>query len=310
MCEQVLDNYITQLNSATLDQTVPVPAEPFPIILKFDGICDSFQTFANELVTASISGGVIGYSIPSNKTLTIYEGPSGTGRFLIIQGPFYNPNISEFEIFWSNDGSQVTSIGSYKTQDKDSISWTDRKPFLCTGEELIMGFSSVVSFQEGGNNCDVYMTRYCNSGDNVQKCSPLGSTEQYKGDPKCSCFHEQTCLQEEFDTQQVEVPVSCFGSQCSNGVGYQTSQMKQETCNAQVCSQFVELNGDDIYLSGTLSITCGNVVYTLTPTPPPPTPVFSSSGLPDWATATIAFTTVIVIVILMWVIGKYAAHWW
>jgi hypothetical protein len=315
MCDQLYNNYVEELNSSTDLAT----SEPYPIIT-FSPSCFSPHIFTSNGVYAVPGFVTYGIVIPSNKVLVcslLGEFPSD--NIITLEGPLSIPVLTNFPspfFVYPDNKNNIEGTLFYKCQDKDNVSWQQQQLNACMGTPLEIYFQNLISYIPESNNCDRAFAYYCRTNTaNVQGCPPK-VPGPYTGDPRCTCFHEEICLNIETSGADnelgVTLPVACFGKGCG-ATGYRTAQMQQENCSATFCDNFVKLNGSDLYVAGNVSIYCGNVTYTLTPPPstmtPSETPVPKTS-LPLYGQVLIGVFGSLLLIILIYVIGKFGAHWW
>jgi hypothetical protein len=142
---------------------------------------------------------------------------------------------------------------------------------MCTGSlYTLVGAQRIVAWRPGSIECDAFMTSYC-APVATQGCD-ANSTEvgviesQYL---PCVCMIEQNCLQATFceagstnpscqsnSAFALFIPPTCFGKRCSSQ-GYRWGYMQQQKCNLTLCQQIISLVGNDIIVSGSSTLYCG-----------------------------------------------------
>lgn len=339
MCDEVIQQYILTLDSAP--NSDEAKAEPWPVFFSQtgtncnnsvivstcnwdDGNCNVLINFDNEFN---------GFAIPTNKTV-VFKG-SGNRVTNPIVGPLYIPNTTEFQSPKINftDGTVLTgNVTSAMITNSDAgtianATWTDRRLYTCMGNLMELALVQLTNYAPESASCDEIFSIWCNSAPNID---PNCNTE-YTGDPRCICYHEETCIEDEFtkagicftekdptctessDFVSTDIPVTCFGKGCSN-YGYRTAQMQQGTCNASVCEDFVRLYGTELFVSGDTQLYCGNFNYPLNPSPSmTATPAETDSDdntLPLWSVVLIIVLATVIGSVVVYLIGHFGFHKW
>jgi hypothetical protein len=101
-------------------------------------------------------------------------------------------------------------------------------------------------------DCDSFMNDLCKTQ------STLYTTE-------CSCIRNSDEILLKYDLLEDELGITaaCFTATCGTSESYQTKVMTETTCNSTVCSEFIELNGENIVASGQNEVVCDNQTYNL-----------------------------------------------
>jgi len=166
----------------------------------------------------------------------------------------------------------------------------------------MVGAEALTSFVPGSEECDAYMTTYCN-------------TPEFAYSKECACIVDEAKLRREFcepgSTATVcadntslasALPVTCFGKNCSNG-GYRWQRMLRQKCTITLCEQVVNLLGDDIVIKGGSKLYCGNREIDVAPVSVSPTDSTSGTAatpitIPEWLWLIIAMAIFLVIIVV------------
>lgn len=194
----------------------------------------------------------------TNETLTFPNNPAHpytvTPVLLNVDSFFYTSNNQPVQ----NRVQRASIHGPFRFTNQGqwiSDSETDWKYRRCMGKErTVVGLSPVLSYEAGSDECEDFMTSFC---------------ESKPQDPACSCIFDEKKLKEQFcqgsdsaeckdaETFATYISVPCFGTNCAS-TGYRFQRFRQANCNATYCQQIVQLVGSNVFASGSSTLWCGN----------------------------------------------------
>jgi hypothetical protein len=322
-CTEVIEEIVLKLNTnpnkLPSDSTCSEhggqsdSSQPFPLFfhgsstscLQHALVCENTDSYTEPWFGTSFNG----FVIPSNKFVVFKS--KNTLHEVIVTGPLWIPNTTEFKhlVQYPNGATLTGNVSSVAVHDI-SGNWLDARLTACgDNKPLEFALQSLTNYVPQSENCDLVVTNYCDEDVNKQ----TDCDAPYTGPSICGCFFNQTCLDEIFEDATVEIPVVCFGRDCSSGPGYRTSSMVQGTCNAEICNETIELFGEELYNSGTTTLYCNETDYNLDPSATPtPTDDSSSGGihLTEWEIIIIIIPSIIILAVIVYIIGKFGFHKW
>jgi hypothetical protein len=123
------------------------------------------------------------------------------------------------------DGVAIFVQYRVKVTQPDSVETLIRKS--CMGDLLYYGGMVIDRYRPQSPFCDNYMRSYC-------------SLDENKNLDMCGCFKDEPTVLSLSETEDVALPVTCYGTNCSSKTSYKTFHMKQMKCSRMLCKQVVK----------------------------------------------------------------------
>lgn len=263
MCDALLQNYASAVNTHK-----NIKDDLHPTILLFDDPNCAANMYPRQSAGGyfmdnrhapwkggfDVSNKSFGsYFIPFNVELVRFYGGTKKGQMYKsdITGPFIELD-SKNSIWQSHDpptehrptvtftDTPVRHIQIIKLRDWD----TDVLEPLCMGRYRTLGSSPLSRYNPGQERCDYYMeNQYC-IGDRLQKST------------SCGCYKNLQVIKTRSANLGVDLPVICFGEECSTTRTYKSQQMLSKPCNITICRQKI-FESDGVYGTTSQDVFCG-----------------------------------------------------
>ncbi len=301
MCDSFFTNYVDAINGFTDQTTDLVPS----MIFFSHNNCGSFFTPSydgtfvtnpfSQGQTLSISGSPC-FFIPWNFKEVVFT--SNAGRTSTLFGPFLS--VDTTSIFWQNNNGAGNDIDMFRDPIQSVrfvtiLDWTSQALLpMCMGVTNFIGEYPLSRFFPQSGRCDAFMA-------NTWCTKFLQNTE-------CSCFAELPGIEAKANQYQVNLPVICFGQNCSLQKSYKTNNMLSTPCNISICQQrinqapgIVNTSTDTIYCGGQFFNQSGQIPGqpSATPLPAPTNPTSSGTPFYTWIMLGVAGVLFIVLIFLL-----------
>ncbi len=112
----------------------------------------------------------------------------------------------------------------------------------CMGNLLYYGGIAIDRYKPQSPFCDQYMKHYCLT---------------HVDEDACGCFKDEASIIAKSEVDQVALPVTCYGPNCSSKNSYKTLAMKQVPCSRMLCKQVIK----GIKEAGDNVITCNGQYF-------------------------------------------------
>lgn len=298
-CLQFLSTYANFLNANASNADI-TGYRPHPIFFSgYDCSGDVWPTLSDEPplgqtinnptdVSGHVGTAFGSFFVPTGWTVTLTDTQGATGQYGNSGLPLL---VTQSDNTLINNVSITNNIVSASlTAPTGTATPNDWKLQMCMNQiTTLVGAQRIVSWQPASLECDAFMTSYCASVAG-QTCAP-NSTEIGVVAPQylpCVCLIENNCIRDSFcepgntnpacqGTAQsfaLFIPVQCFGKQCSES-GYRWNYMSQQ-CNLTLCQQIISLIGNDVTVTGSSTLYCGQETVPLTSVTTTPVPLTSA----------------------------------